>query len=96
MVKPIDVEDKPDLAEVAEEVNQSVDCAVLRKNGLDVAVVLSAEAYQRLTREWESDFSVFDRVDRVMEGADAKLLERDITQAVEKVKALKRRRAPSA
>jgi len=96
MAKPIDVEDKPDLAKVAEEVNRSVDHTVLRKDGQDVAVVLSSETYQRLAQEWEADFSVFDHMDTVMQGVDPTILERDITQAIEEVKALKRRQVANA
>ena len=96
MARPIDVEDKPDLAKVAEEVNQRVDHAVLRKDGQDVAVVLSTETYQRLAQEWEADFCVFDRIGKAMQGADSGILERDIMQAVEEVKALKRRQASNA
>jgi hypothetical protein len=96
MAKPIDIEDKPDLAKIAEEASHSVDYTVLRKGGKDIAVVLSTDAYQSLIRKWETDFSVFDRIDEAMQGADPVELEQDIARAVEEVKALKRRRNSDA
>ena len=96
MVKPIDVEDKPDLAKIAEELCHSNTSAVLRKDGKDIAVLLSTETYQRLVREWEADFAVFDRIDEAMKNADSEVLEQDIARAVEEVKALKKQRASDA
>lgn len=88
MAKPINIEDKPDLAKVAEEMGRDNHPAVLRKEGKDIAVLLSPTAYQRLIRDWEEDFVVFDRIDEAMKNADPEVLERDIAQAIEEVKAL--------
>ena len=86
MGKPIDVESRPELAGLVDAVSESPGCTVLRRHGRDVAVIVPADAYQRLVREWETDFSVFDRIDRVMESTDPKALEQDIASAVAEVR----------
>ena len=96
MIRPINVDDKPDLAKIAEEINRSSDHAILCKGGKDLAVILSTEAYRRLSQEWEKDFAVFDRINEAMKDADPKILEQDIARAIQEVKALKHRRTSDA
>ena len=96
MTKSVDLDDKLDLATLVEEMSRSADHAILRKGGKDVAVILSTEAYQRLVHEQETDFAVFDRIDRAMREVDPETLERDIAEAVEEVKTLRRQQMSNA
>ena len=57
---------------------------IVQKRGRDFAVVISPEDYQRLLKEREARFSVFDRIPRV--DVDPEEAEEDVARAIADVR----------